>query len=73
MEIEIVLLYGLLIYKIAVIFAPRVRSFSLRDLLLFVSGFAVVLFFISQRGMFFLPVTLVALTLASLRVFRENN
>jgi hypothetical protein len=73
MEIEITLLYGFLIYKIAVILAPRVRRFSLRDLLLFSSGVAVAIFFISQRGVFFLPVTLIAVTLASLRVFRENN
>jgi hypothetical protein len=71
MEIEIVLLYGFLIYKIAVILAPRVRRFSVRDLLLFSTVVSVVLFFVSQRGVFFLPVTLAALTLAILREFRE--
>jgi hypothetical protein len=71
MEIEIVLLYGWLIYMSAVILAPRARRFSLRDLLLFLSVVAFVLFFISQRGVMFLLVTLIAVTLALLRVFKR--
>lgn len=71
MELNIAVLYGILIYKIAVILAPKVRRFSLRDLLLFSAGVALVLFFISQRGVFFVAVTLAALAMAYLRVTRE--
>jgi|tagenome__1003787_1003787.scaffolds.fasta_scaffold20782723_2 hypothetical protein len=72
MEIEILLLYGWLIYALAVILAPKGRRFGLRDLLLFVSGVAVVLFFINQRGAIFLLVTLIAATAAFLRVFKSH-
>jgi|tagenome__1003787_1003787.scaffolds.fasta_scaffold20843485_4 hypothetical protein len=73
MEIEIVVLYGFLIYKIAVSLAPKVRRFSLRDLLLLVFGVAVVLFFIGQRGpaVMFLLVTIISVTLALVRVSKS--
>jgi membrane protein required for beta-lactamase induction len=66
-----ILLYGWLVFKIAIIVIPRVKRFSLRDLILLITVAACLVFLLTRLGpltaITFGVVTLVAAVVAGLR------